>query len=154
MDTVIAIQQLKKFVNSLFSKEDLTDLFLIDIVVTKPNYIEIFIDSDKALDLNLCSIINRDVQEFLDKNLLFGDDYTLDVSSPGIDRPLTFKRQYHKNIGRSLEIVLTDKTALTGKLVKIEKDVLLIEKKDKKTIVNIEVPIESIEKALVIVSFK
>ncbi len=83
----------------------------------------------------------------------------IDVSSPGIDFPLSSKRQYQKNIGRELKVTLTTGTDVYGKLLEVdsEKVKLLVKKKEKgKKATEEEVffPFEEIKKSIVQVSFK
>jgi ribosome maturation factor RimP len=90
-------------------------------------------------------------------------DYSLEVSSPGVDEPLKLIRQYQKNIGRRLEIELLDEEALgiAGKLLEVTDDKLIIEetlpkKKSKKEVEEpkkIEVKLNEIKIALVAIEF-
>jgi ribosome maturation factor RimP len=90
----------------------------------------------------------------------FGDTpYKLEVSSPGIDKPLLLARQYPKHIGRELQITLKAKTELVGKLTAFEGEMLTLHLKDKKKAYNAKEPVikeialSDIETALVMVSF-
>ena len=66
--------------------------------------VEIYVDSDEALDLDEIARISREVEFLLDTEDLFPSRYHLNVSSPGVDRPLRLPRQYHKNVGRTLRV--------------------------------------------------
>ncbi|MBK8555606.1 MAG: hypothetical protein IPL65_07475 [Lewinellaceae bacterium] len=86
-----------------------------------------------------------------------GSTYVLEVSSPGLNRPLKFLRQYHKNIGRTLEVTLLDKTQQTGILKGADEQQIMLEqlvverdgKKKKEVLVEVSIPFDQIEKALV-----
>ncbi len=80
---------------------------LIDLVVrgvhAKP-VLEVFIDSENGVTTDVCSAVSREIAEALDASRAIGRDYTLTVSSPGIDRSLRFPWQYAKHAGRTLRI--------------------------------------------------
>ncbi len=122
--------------------EERHDVFVVDVVYHQPNNkLEAFVDSDTSLTLDDCARINRYVQEWLDEDGRLGEVYTLDVSSPGISRPITLPRQFQKNIGRKIELKLegsketgiiieADETSVT-----IEYKARITEGKRKKTVV-------------------
>ncbi|MBI1807533.1 MAG: hypothetical protein HYR76_10835 [Ignavibacteria bacterium] len=66
--------------------------------------LEFFVDTDTGITTELCAEISRDLSQALDKANILQRRYHLVVSSPGIDRPLRFPRQYQKNIGRQLAV--------------------------------------------------
>ena len=65
---------------------------------------EVFIDSEEGVTSDLCSAISKEIAEIVDKEDLIQGAYRLEVSSPGIDRPLTFPWQYRKHIGRTVQV--------------------------------------------------
>jgi ribosome maturation factor RimP len=56
-----------------------------------------------------------------------GDDFSLEVSSPGLDEPLKLFRQYKKNIGRPVEVILKDGIKVAGKMVEVRDNSILVE---------------------------
>lgn len=81
--------------------------YLVDVVIRgeqKRTYLEIYCDTDAGMTTELCSEISREISRALDGQDIFRDRYYLVVSSPGVDRPLKFPRQYPRNIGRTLTI--------------------------------------------------
>jgi ribosome maturation factor RimP len=117
------------------------------------------IDSDEALTIEQCRSLNKHLSNKLDE-LDFGDTpYKLEVSSPGIDKPLLLARQYAKHIGRELQITLKAKTELIGKFESFENNIIKLHLKDKKKAYKAkepimkEISIDEIEKTLVLVSF-
>jgi len=81
--------------------------FIVEIeikTVQGKRSIDIFIDNDDGVTTELCSEISREVSRVFDGVDLFQKGYILVVSSPGIDRPLKYFRQYKKNIGRKMSI--------------------------------------------------
>ncbi|MCU0422817.1 MAG: ribosome maturation factor RimP [Bacteroidia bacterium] len=118
----------------------------------------VYIDSDEALDINACRLLSRHLSEQLDA-LDYGDTpYYLEVSSPGADKPLKVKRQFHKHIGRELSVTLKAATVLEGKLDAVEESKIVLLLKDKKKgykeATAKEISFDDIAEASVIISFK
>ena len=108
-------------------------VFIVDIEY-KPSggKLLVMIDSDESLTIEQCRKLNKHLSNKLDE-LDFGDTpYKLEVSSPGIDKPLLLARQYPKHVGRELQITLKAKTELLGKLTSFADDTLTLHLKDKK----------------------
>jgi ribosome maturation factor RimP len=135
-------------------------VFIVDIEF-KPGggKLLVLIDSDGPLTIEQCRSLNRHLSNKLDE-LDFGDNpYKLEVSSPGVDKPLFMFRQYPKHIGRELKITLKAKTELLGKLLSIEGETLHLQLKDNKKAYQAKEPIfkdlafADIEEAYVMVSF-
>ena len=89
------------------------------------------------------------------------EKYTIDVSSPGVDRPLKFKRQYKRNIGRKMAVIDDEGHKTEGELISTDEEQIILEFKDrikvgkrKKTVVvQKEIKFENIAKAFVKISF-
>jgi ribosome maturation factor RimP len=135
-------------------------VFIVDIDY-KPSggKLLVMIDSDESLTIEQCRKLNKHLSNKLDE-LDFGDTpYKLEVSSPGIDKPLLLERQYPKHVGRELQITLKAKTELLGKLIAFANGVLTLHLKDKKKAYNAKEPVikeivlADIETSLVMVSF-
>lgn len=82
--------------------------------------LQILIDSDQGVSIDYCASLSRALSEVLEAKEYFGDAYLLEVSSPGIDYPLTEKRQYLKNQGRMLKVHLSSGQEILGKLKAVE----------------------------------
>jgi ribosome maturation factor RimP len=81
--------------------------FLVDISMRNDRdgkLLEIFVDTDKGITTSQCADISRELSSSEELDNLFRQQYHLVVSSPGIDRPLKFARQYRKNVGRTMKI--------------------------------------------------
>ncbi len=119
----------------------------------------VLIDSDGPLTIEQCRALNRHLSNKLDEADYGETPYTLEVSSPGVDRPLLLPRQFQKHIGREFKIVLKAKTELLGKLIALNNEVLTLHLKDKKKAylakepVIKELSLADIETAFVQVSF-
>lgn len=79
---------------------------LIDLTLRgndRQRIIEVFVDGKDSVDTQLCADISREIDEIIEAQDLFSN-YRLDVSSPGISRPLKFIEQYPKNINRKFKV--------------------------------------------------
>jgi ribosome maturation factor RimP len=89
-----------------------TDCFLVSHKVTPTNNYKFYLDADSGFPLEKSIRINRQMRKMIEEAGLYPEgDYSLEVSSPGIDTPLKLLRQYKKNVGRLLEVVLNDETS-------------------------------------------
>lgn len=93
-------------------------LFLVSIDVQADNKILVVIDGDSGVQLNECIRVNRAVEEKFDRE---EEDFSLEVSSPDITKPLLLLRQYKKNIGRLLEVKTQDEK-FEGTLVEVSEE--------------------------------
>lgn len=128
---------------------------LIELVLrgTERNrVIEVYIDGEKDISADDCALVSRDIEFQIEKLLSKYPNYRLDVSSPGLDRPLKFIKQYLKHIGRKFEITYKsgDETkSLKGKLAAVEDEYLTFISNNKEVIINFN----KITKAKVQISF-
>jgi len=99
------------------------ELFLIDFNISSDNKIMVIVDGDNGLTLKECMRISRHVEHNLDRDTV---DFSLEVTSPGATEPLINKRQYKKNLGRTLKIT-TETENFEGKLVKTDENEIIIE---------------------------
>ena len=115
------------------------DIFLVDIKVKPINNFKIYLDADAGLGIEKCIKINRVLYKQLEEMAIYPEgDFSLEVSSPGVDEPLKMLRQYVKNIGRWVEIVLNDDTIIEGILLaatELEVEIEQTEGKGKKALV-------------------
>lgn len=109
-----------------------TDVFLVQVHVKSNNDIKVFLDADSGMSIDKCVKINRKLRLLIEESELFPEeDFSLEVSSPGVDEPLTSNRQYLKNIGRTV-LVTTQKEAPNehlGILKEVLADGILLEQK-------------------------
>ncbi|OYU94249.1 MAG: ribosome assembly cofactor RimP [Bacteroidetes bacterium B1(2017)] len=119
----------------------------------------VLIDSDGPLTIEQCRTLNKHLSTKLDETDYGDTPYTLEVSSPGVDRPLLLARQYQKHIGRELKVTLKAKTELLGKLIEATETSIQLHLKDKKKAYLAKEPsfktisLDEIEETLVQVSF-
>lgn len=77
---------------------------------TRNHILEIYIDNEVGITTVDCARVSRAIGEIIEEDGLIESKYRLDVSSPGIDRPLKYIQQFQRNIGRSFELQLEDET--------------------------------------------
>jgi ribosome maturation factor RimP len=106
--------------------------FLVDVKLKPGNAIQVLLDADGGVSLSKCVSYNRQLYKIIEEKALFAPgDFALEVSSPGLDEPLKLARQYQKNIGREVEIVLKDGRKVSGKLLASEPAIVVVETKGK-----------------------
>lgn len=157
-------QKIEALLADKFKEEEYADFFVVEIKLHPGNKLEVFIDSDTSLPLSKCQKISRYLEGHIDENNWLGEKYIIEVSSPGISRPLTLVRQYKKNIGRKLLVKFSEegKKKQEGKLVDanetacfLEEKVVIKEgKKKKRTTLITEIPYDTISKAVIKPVFK
>jgi len=127
----------------------------IDTIIRGDNHlriIEIFIDSEKAVTAEECSFVSKIVNDAIESESLVDSNFRLDVSSPGVDRPLKFLEQYKKHINRKFDLTYyegNETKNLTAKLIRIEGNKLFFGDGKTEIIVNFN----NIVKAKVLISF-
>jgi ribosome maturation factor RimP len=115
--------------------------FLVDIRIKPTNNIRVYIDGDQGISIEKCVQYNRALYKKLEESGLFPDgNFSLEVSSPGLDEPLKLHRQYKKNVGRQVELVLQDGSKIEGRLLEVSEDGIIVEeikgKNKKKEVIN------------------
>ncbi len=154
MSTDTNLEQVKKLLEPLLTD----DIFLVDIRVKPVNNIKIYLDADSGLGIEKCIKINRALYRQMEEMAIYPDgNFSLEVSSPGIDEPLKLHRQYVKNIGRSVDIVMNDESKKAGKLLEADEEAILIEfteGKGKKAVTQqLSVPLSDIKQTKVQIKF-
>ena len=119
--------KIRQYLEEKFSEEEFSDCFVIEIKLHSPKKLDIFIDSDSGVTFEKCRRISRFLEKHIEEGAWMDERYTLEVSSPGIGRPLTMQRQYFKNVGRKVEVKLKEGGKATGKLVTVEADGITLE---------------------------
>ncbi len=145
---------------------DREDLFLVAVHMYPNGRLEVLIDGDQGVSIQDCAAISRHVGFHLEEESVIEHAYHLEVSSPGIDTPLTQRRQYHKNMGRSVQITMEQEgknVIREGKLLEVTDSAVTLEEvirdkklpKGRKPAVQIaEIPFETIITTKVLISFK
>ena len=151
-----AAHHLESLIRSAFEEGRCGEYYIVDLVVAPNHHIGVFIDGDEGVSLDTCTQISRILESILDAEPTLGGIYELEVSSPGVSRPLKFLRQYLKHVGRTLKIKLITYEQIEAVLTSIGTDSIQVEIKpqDKKSLpVAKEIPFEEIKEAYVTVQF-
>ena len=156
------VEKIEQLLAEKFSEPDFADCFVVEIKLEQSEQrLEVYVDSDSGMDFSKCQKISRYLEPFLDEGAWLGPTYVLEVSSPGIERPLKFHRQYHRNIGRTLQINLKEGEPREGVLKTVNPESIILEqeikfkegKRNKKEIIQTVIPFEHITKAIVKITF-
>lgn len=99
------------------------DLFEVDVIVSPRNVIRVFIDAESGVSIEDCVPISRHIENGLDRDK---EDFEIEVSSAGLDRPLKKARQYRKNIGRRLKLVDRENNMWKGTVVSADDEGLTL----------------------------
>jgi ribosome maturation factor RimP len=129
------------------------DLESLDVTrVGRRGRVKVVVDSDDGVDLDQCAELSHKVSAILDANDdLMGDaPYTLEVSSPGVTRPLTLPRHWRRNIGRLVRVVLSDGGVVTGRVTAADEREAVLDVAGKSR----EVQYDKVGKAKVQVEFR
>jgi len=102
--------------------------FLVEIRVKPTNNVKLFLDGDQGVTIEKCIAWNRALYKTIEEDNLFPNgDFSLEVSSPGLDEPLKLLRQYRKNLGRPVEVILKDGIKVAGKMTEVGEDTITVE---------------------------
>ena len=116
--------------------------------------VEIFIDTDSGVTSGQCAEISREISRQLEASNTIEGRYRLEVSSPGLDRPLRLPRQFRRHIGRELKIVRRNPGA-SSPIIGVLKEmvdaslVILTDSNE-----SISIPVDDVLEASVIPRFK
>lgn len=138
---------------------DREDLFIVSIDVINNKIVEILVDGDQGIAIDDCVKISRHVGFHLEEEEVFDNAYRLEVSSPGVDKPLKLLRQFIKNIGRNVRVLLNDGKTMEGKLLDANEENIYIEYKKKEKgkkaeVLQEAIPFSGIKETKVLISFK
>ncbi|HEX7905755.1 MAG TPA: ribosome maturation factor [Chitinophagaceae bacterium] len=156
MSSEAQIQALEKKIEALIAPEP--GFFLVELNIKPTNNIKVFIDADQGISIEKLVQLNRKLYKDIEETSFFpSGDFSLEVSSPGLDEPLKLHRQYLKNIGREVEVMMTDGNKKEGKLLTVtEQEITLEEEKGKskkKEIVQHTIPFDHIKTTRIQVKF-
>ena len=112
-----------------------TDIFLVEVSVKPGNGIQIHVDRPDGISINECAKISRHLNEMLDRDV---EDYSLEVSSPGLGAPFKVRQQFEKNIGRKIEVLLAEGTRMSGELRSISDTKIILRVKGKDRTIKFE----------------
>lgn len=110
---------------------------LVDVEYVKEGgnwYLRAYIDKEGGISVDDCEVISRILSDWLDKEDFIQDSYILEVSSPGLGRPLKKEKDYARSIGKDVEIrlykALNKSKEYTGALAAYDKESVTIKMED------------------------
>ena len=131
--------------------------YVEDINVVSPGnhrIVTVIVDGDAALNLDQVTVASKLVSELVDEAPFMGETpFTLEVTSPGIDRPLTLPRHFAKNVTRLLKVTQNDGVVVTGRITSntdIDVTLSVVEKKETK---EVTILLADIKRAVVEIEF-
>ena len=134
------------------------DIFLVDVRIKPINNIKVALDADGGISIEKCVSFNRKLYKQLEEAALYPEgDFSLEVSSPGLDEPLKMHRQYVKNISRGVEVLQLDGKLTEGVLTAVNEDSIevaeTIGKNKKKEVVQHTIPFSTIKSTKIQIKF-
>lgn len=136
------------------------NLELVDIEYVKEGknwFLRVYIDKPGGVDIMECGEVSEQLSDKLDEVDPIKDPYFLEVSSPGVERPLKTKEDFEKNIEKNINVKLYEQIEgekeYEGILKSFQNDIATIEFKVKTKSKQVEIPFEKIAKARIAVVF-
>jgi ribosome maturation factor RimP len=134
------------------------EYFRTHVKIKPTNNVRVYLDGDQGISIEKCVMFNRKLYKLIEESGMFPPgEYSLEVSSPGVDEPLKMHRQYVKNIGREVEVFFTDGAIKQGKLLQVADSDIILEhttgKGKKAEIQQLVIPFENIKSTTVQVKF-
>ena len=156
MSQTLDIKTIEKKVKDLISAEP--EHFLVEVRIKPVNNIKVFIDGDQGVSIEKLVQYNRRLYRQLEEEQYFPNgDFSLELSSPGLDEPLKMHRQYVKNIGRFVEVTEQAGGKIEGKLLSVTETGIELEmetgKGKKKETVKQVIPFENVKTTKIQIKF-
>ena len=126
MNDGTALKKIEDFVAGITSQSG--TIFPVEIKISPANDIKVFLDADDGITIEKCTSVNKALYKYIEETGIFPDgNFSLEVSSPGVDEPLKLHRQYKKNTGRKVEVLMNDGKRIEGVLLNTGDDAITIE---------------------------
>src|SRR5664279_1346980 len=126
MDKENQLGSIRQMAEEILSEEPV--YFLVDLRIKPINNIKVFLDGDTGITIEKCVQVNRKLYKKLEEAAFFPEgDFSLEVSSAGLDEPLKSLRQYKKNIGRLVEVHFQDGSQKEGQLKEVNEEGIVLE---------------------------
>jgi ribosome maturation factor RimP len=131
--------------------------FLEDVNLVSPGnhrIVTCIVDGESALNLDQVTDASKIISALLDEAAFMGETpFTLEVTSPGTDRPLTLPRHFAKNRTRLLKATLNDGSVVTGRIIENSETSVTLEVTEKKITKSVEIALADIKRAVVEIEF-
>ena len=131
--------------------------FLEDVHVVSPGkhrIVTCIVDGQTPLNLDQVTSVSREISELLDSADFMDDSaFTLEVTSPGVDRPLTLPRHWHKNLNRLVKVINQDGSVVNGRITSVEESQVILNEDIKGKLKEHTVIFSTIKRATVEIEF-
>jgi ribosome maturation factor RimP len=131
--------------------------FLEEVLLVSPGkhrIVTCIVDGQSSLNMDQVTAVSRAISELLDEAAFMGEaPFTLEVTSPGVDRPLTKPRHFAKNVDRLLKVVRTDGEVFTGRISGNTETELTLSVTEKKEVKEVVIALVDIKRATVEIEF-
>ena len=131
--------------------------FLEEVLLVSPGkhrIVTCIVDGQTSLNMDQVTAVSRAISELLDEAAFMGEaPFTLEVTSPGVDRPLTKPRHFAKNVDRLLKVVRTDGEVITGRISGNTETELTLSVTEKKEVKEVVIALADIKRATVEIEF-
>ncbi len=158
---MISKKKVEKLIAERIEEHD-PNLFVVSLTISPANDISVELDKEEGnVSVDDCIKVSRNIEHNLDREQ---EDFSLNVSSAGLDKGLRVFKQYLKNVGREVKVKLNEGGKLQGELVEAKEDKITLRttrkervegKKKKETIIEDQViPMNTIIETKIVISFK
>jgi len=131
--------------------------FLEEVLLVSPGkhrIVTCIVDGQSSLNMDQVTAVSRAISELLDEAAFMGEaPFTLEVTSPGVDRPLTKPRHFAKNVDRLLKVVRNDGEVVTGRISGNTETELTLSVTEKKEVKEVVIALADIKRATVEIEF-
>lgn len=150
------VQAVEKMIEGILNDDP--QYFLVEVKIRPTHNIKVFLDGDNGISIEKCISYNRQLYKMIEESgLVPPEDFSLEVSSPGLDEPLKLYRQYKKNTGRKVEVLQKDGVKIEGVLKEVSEEEITIEetkgKNKKKQVIEHKISFESIKSTKIQIVF-
>lgn len=151
------VQAIERMLETILANDP--SYFIVEVRIKPTNNIKVFLDGDNGISIEKCVFYNRILYKKIEESGMFpSGDFSLEISSPGLDEPLKLLRQYRKNIGRKVEVLLKDGVKVEGKLQEVFDGHIIVEetrgKNKKQEIIQHNFSLENIKSTKIQIVFK
>jgi ribosome maturation factor RimP len=139
MEITTQISSIRTLLDAIL--EESPEYFVVEVKIKPTHNIKIYLDGDQGITIEKCIAINRALYKKIEELAMYPEgEFSLEVSSPGLDEPLKMHRQYVKNVQRPVEVLLLDGVKIEGKMTEVTEDGIIVEetrgKNKKKEVIN------------------
>lgn len=124
--SIVTEKHITEIVESLLTDDA---IFIVDVSISNSSgkmKIAVALDGDEGIGVDECGNISRELGNTIEEHEMIDTPYHLEVSSPGLDQPLKFTRQYVKNIGRDVRVLLQDTKEIKGTLEEVKDNGIVV----------------------------